>query len=313
MYWNNAGYNSRVFTMFRQQIVGLALTRFRWVNMPKTFDARYFEWTLLTQGVATLAHPKSIPGGWYGTQVAFSGRLNVYDNPVRWRSIGNNGWRFDCDTSNGVIVWDNLERIVIWDWIDLYALELTDVLRTKQMNRMHQRIPYVITGDQTQRQDMLNLYKQVAGGEPAIIASNGLNTINVDTLDTKVEYIGDKLNAEWQNIWNQIYTMLGIENLPFKTERQIEDEVRSMTMPSSLMALNPLTARREALDKAKKLSNGVIPDDADVVWREDNRSANYNVFHNVHDYMEVMEDGVGASDSSPAGFGETPAVGASGV
>ena len=59
IYWASAAYNQRLFIMFRQQIIDLALTRFRWVNLPPTCDSRYLEWTLLFQGCATIAHPKS--------------------------------------------------------------------------------------------------------------------------------------------------------------------------------------------------------------------------------------------------------------
>lgn len=302
-YWASASYNMRLFTMFRQQLINLAMVRFSWNDMPDTIDTRYLEWTLLTQSVATIAHPRRMPHSYYGTQVAYSGRLNVYDNPVKWESIGNNGWRFNVGRRSGVIVWDNMQRICIMDWLDLYARELCDIIRTMQMNRMHQKIPYVIKGDQTRRQDILNLYKMVIGGEPAVLAFNGIDAVDFDTLDTRVDYIGDKLNEQWQNCWNAAYTMLGIENLPFKSERRVTDEVDSLTMPTTLMSLNPLNSRRQALEELKRLDPDVFGN-ASVTWAQDNASTNYNMTHNLKQYMEATDgntdvDELGADDAAP--------------
>lgn len=297
VYWASAGYNQRLFLMFRQQIIDLALTRFRWVGLPPTCDPRYLEWTLLFQGCATIAHPKSDPGRWYSTQVAYDSPLNVYDNPTSWHSIGNNGWRFSANVHSGAIVWDNLLRVPVTDWLDIYARELVDIMRTKQMNRMHQKVPYILKGDQSKAFDMTNLYKQIAGGEPAVLATNGIDAISMDVLKTDVPYLGAELQAEWQNIWNAVYTTLGINNLPFKAERQIEDEVRSMTMPTTLMALNPLQARRQALSRLRHIAPDVFGD-AQVVWNDDNESQNFRYEHNEMARIEHKED----SDESDSDF-----------
>lgn len=285
-YWATGAYNTRLFQMYRQQIMELALVRFEWVNLPASCDERYLEWTLLTQGIATIAYPRKQPGVFYSTQVAYASPLNVYDNPTRWKSIGNNGWRFDVTPSRGVLVWDNRYRVPIIDWVDIWARELVDIMRTMQMNRMHQKIPYIFKGPQEKKFDMQNLYQQVAGGEPAVIATNGIETIDMDVLSTGVPFIGNDLYSAWQNQWNTIYQGLGIDNLPFKQERQIEDEVKSQTMPTQLMALNPLEARREACDRLNRRFPELFPEPIDVVWRQDNTSQNYNYLHNIQERME---------------------------
>lgn len=285
-YWATGAYNTRLFQMYRQQIMELALVRFRWVNLPESCDERYLEWTLLTQGIATIAYPRKQPGVFYSTQVAYASPLNVYDNPTRWQSIGNNGWRFTASNRTGVLVWDNRYRIPIIDWVDIWARELVDIMRTMQMNRMHQKIPFILKGPQEKRLDMINLYKQVAGGEPAVIATNGIETIDMSVLKTDVPYLGAELFSAWQNQWNTIYQGLGIDNLPFKQERQIEDEVKSQTMPTQLMALNPLEARREACHKLNERFPQYFPEPLDVVWRQDNESDNYNLLHNLETQLE---------------------------
>ena len=50
LYWQTAGYNQRLYRMFRAEMLGMCLNRFKWVNLPKTCNERYLELTLLVQG-----------------------------------------------------------------------------------------------------------------------------------------------------------------------------------------------------------------------------------------------------------------------
>ena len=35
-YWQTAGYNNRLFTMFKNQVLNMALTRYHWINLPQS-------------------------------------------------------------------------------------------------------------------------------------------------------------------------------------------------------------------------------------------------------------------------------------
>ena len=282
-YWQSANYPRRLYRALHNQVVQLAVTRFKWINLPETCDERFLEWTLFWKGAATIAHPKKQPGVFYSTQMAQVGKPNVYDNPSRWRSIGNNAWHFDVTPLNGVIVYDNRTRYPILPQIDLYVRELVDIIRTKQQNRMHLKVPYLITTPNDMKLTAVNTVKQILGGEPAIIGTEMIRDIDIQAINMNVPYLGDMLTADEMNTWNRIYQMLGIGNLTFKAERQIQDEVQAFTEPTDLMALSPLTARREA---AAKL-NERFGLDIHVVWRQDNESDNYNMLHNIRDIKDL--------------------------
>lgn len=286
-YWGSADYNERLFRMFRDQITSLAITRFKWVNLPDHCDERYLEYTLLTQGQATIAFPRRRKGRFFSTQAVYSVGPNLYDNPVKWQSYGNNGFKFNVTKANGVWIWENRLRIPITDNINIWARELVDIMRTKQINRLHQKLPYFLTGPATKEFDMQQLIKQIAGGEPYILGTQGLSEIQAQVLKTDVPYIGSDLHAEYLNIWNEIYKMLGINNLPFKVERQIEDEVESQNEPADLMALNPLECRREACKKLNDRFSNYLEKPINVVWRQDNMSDNYNIINNMKKRIEL--------------------------
>lgn len=288
-YWQTSDYNSALFMMYRQQIIKLAMNRFKWVNLPPTCNERYLEMTLLFQGIATIAFPSRQRGTFYSTQVAQMSPPNVYDNPTKWFSVGNNGWRFKCSNRNGVIVWDNRARYPLMQMVDMWARELVDVRRTKQLNRMHVKTPYLIKCSPEQEQQAENIYKQMAGGEPAIITTTGIENIDIDVIKTDVPYLGEELTAEEINTWQQIYQMLGIENLTFKAERMVQDEVNKRDEPSDLMALDGLNCRREACEQLNNRFGDYLEAPITCVWAKDNISQNFNFMANMKEQLELDE------------------------
>lgn len=295
-YWQTSDYNSALFMMYRQQIIKLAMNRFKWINLPPTCNERYLEMTLLFQGIATIAFPSRQRGTFYSTQVAQISPLNVYDNPTKWLSVGNNGWRFKCSNRNGVIVWDNRARYPLMQMVDMWARELVDVRRTKQLNRMHVKTPYLIKCSPEQEQQAENIYKQMAGGEPAIITTTGIENIDIDVIKTDVPYLGEELTAEEINTWQQIYQMLGIENLTFKAERMVQDEVNKRDEPSDLMALDGLNCRREACEQLNNRFGDYLEAPITCVWAKDNISQNFNFMSNIKEQLELDEGEVSNYD-----------------
>ena len=288
MYWQTGDLNQQLYWYYVDVISRIAMSRFRWLHLPKTCDERYLERCLCYDGVATIAFPRKMRGAFYSTMAVTNGPINVYDNPSSWRSYGNNGWNFNCDNTNGVLVYDNITRFPVMQGIMLYANELTHIRMTKRMNRMHQQVPWILTGPQEKRQDMANLYKQVAGGEPAILATNGIEQISYEALQTGVPYLGEELAQDEINVWNRIYTMLGIENNLFKAERQTEDEIRAQKSPTTLVLMSSLSERRKAADKLNQRFGKYLTQPIQVVLRQDNESENWNFEHNVQAQLRAV-------------------------
>jgi hypothetical protein len=146
---------------------------------------------------------------------------------------------------------------------------------------MHQQIPFILKGPQQYKQIMVNMFKQVAGGEPALITTDGISAIDIEALQTGVKFLGEELAYDETNIWDRIFTMLGIENSPFKMERQTEDEVRAQKMPTNLISMNSLQPRRYAADFINTHFSEYLDSEVKVVWRQDNESENWNFVHNI--------------------------------
>lgn len=292
VFWQSAQMNEAYYIMYRSWILELAMSRFKWVNLPETCDARYLEMILCTQGCATIAKAPDLDI-WVSTQTA-NGAPNLYDDPIAWTSIGNNGWNFKCTPANGVVIYDNTLRFPIWNNIEIWSRRLADFDRTIDVNLAHQKVPWVFGVPQEKVLDLTNIIKQAAGGEPAILGYKGIENIKAELLATPVDFKGEELQTAKSQLWNEIYTYLGIENLDKKSERMIESEVTSNNEPTDIRALAYLNERRRACDYLNK-TFGL---DIHVYWNQDNASTNYNILHNLEEYSETIGDNNGSSSAS---------------
>lgn len=293
--WQTAARNDALYTMLRNQIIGMALTRYHWVNLPPTCDERYLELTLLTQGIATIGAPRSGAhmGQWLSLAVgSWQKAPDMYGNPQVWSAIGVNGTQFNVTPNNGYYCWDNHQRTPILPRIDLWVEELVDIINTMRQNRAHQKVPLIISGLQEKTNDLTNYVKQVAGGEIMVIATDGISNINAQAITptNALPFIGEQLWANYLNIWNQIYNGLGINNLDFKRERMIEDEVTSLDNPTDLIALDGLQCRRTMCDYLNTHFEAFKQRPLNVVWASDYQTDNFKYLHNVKTYLDYNGD-----------------------
>lgn len=286
IYWETEQYNNSLYFMFRDNIMSLAINRYKWIGLPDTCNTRWLEWLLLNRGCATIAAPKRIKAlenSLYTLECVQQGEPDAYYNPKRWLARGANGrLQFMNNKKSGVWVWDNMTRYPIMQKIEIWARELVDVTRTKQMNRFHQKIPFILSGTNKQKTQMLNTLKQIAGYELAFMTNEAFDGIEAKVLTTGVPYLGEQLTIEERNIWSEVYSMLGIRNLTYKTERMVQDEIDTQQAPTDLMALDGLQPRREAAEQLNKLFGLNVS----VVFNQDNYSQNYNFSNNIQEQIK---------------------------
>lgn len=287
MQWQSATANDMAYHFYIDMMLKMAISRFRWLNLPTTCDERYLEMTLALQGCASIAYPSKMRGTFLSLQCAPHGRPNMYDRPNRWLAIGQNGTRYSCDRQQGVVIFDNETRRPIMTGIMLYASELTHVRMTRNINRLHQQIPFIMKGPQEKSQDMVNMFKQVAGGEPAIIGTDDIDSIRYEAMSTGVKFIGEELALDERNVWNSVYTMLGIRNSTIKQERMTEDEIEAQKQPSTLVLMSSLNERRRAAKELNTRFGAYLEKPIEVILRHDNESDNWNITHNIKQAKEV--------------------------
>lgn len=298
-YWQSANYNFRAYHKNLDLLLSLAINRFRWVGLPETCDARFLEKTLHRNGIATLSHKASDAVPVFTTLQAMpQGIYNMYGLPTSWRAVGYDGLTdYDVTDDNGVLCYYSYARVSPWNALEMYARKMAHYERTEDVNLTQQMKPFIGIAPQEKRLELINLLKQVEGGEPAILGDDGLSRIvdNVKVLDLKVPLITEELARSYQNVLNQALLYLGIPHLAFeKGERMIEDEARANTAPTNIMLLDCLDARREFCEKV----NRKFGLNVQVYFNEDVESYNFNYTNNIE---QMTQDGYVSSGEEVLG------------
>ena len=296
-YWESDDYNYRAYLKNLDMLLSLAINRFRWEGLPETCNARYLEKVLHRNGIATLAHEAGDASPvWVSLQAMPQGEYNMYGLPTKWRAVGYDGLT-DFEVSqgdNGILCYYSFARVSPWNAMEIYARKLAHYERTEDVNLTQQMRPFIGIPPQEKKLELINLLKQVQGGEPAILGDEGLSQLvdNVKVIDTGVNIIVEELARGYQQTLNAALMWLGIPHLAFeKGERMIEDEARANTAPTDIMLLDCLQARREFAAEANRLYGF----DIHVYFNQDLESYNFNYANNLEqmaqDKMILSSDG----------------------
>lgn len=296
-FWQSSVYNYRTFQMYFDMLLSLAINRFRWVNMPETCNAWYLEKILHRNGVATLAHSEDMPDVLNTLQAMPNGQYDMYGFPTKWRAVGYDGLTdYPCTNENAALCYYSWSRTNPWNALEIFARKMAHYARTEDVNLSQQMKPFIGIAPQEKRTELVNLFKQVEGGEPVILGDGNLYDMasKVTVIDTKVPFIGEDLSRGCTNVLNQALMFLGIPHLAFeKGERMIEDEARANTSATNIMLLDCLQARRDFC----KIANERFDLDLQVYFNDDWESYNFNYANNIE---SKAQDGlIGGVDNEP--------------
>lgn len=224
----SAALNSQTYEMWLDYLTEIAVSRFKWDNIPATIDQRFLELTLFSMGFAVWFRDPVM-----GTDIALtstlSGEWDVYNVPIYRTAFAANGYNVsDLTNTNSVLIFNNYLRTASEDVAALYALRLTELDRTVDVNVKAQKTPVLISATENQRLSALNLYKEYDGNQPFIFGTRDGSFDPLNVMKTDAPYVADKLTILKHQIFNEYLTRMGIENSnEDKRERLVANEVNS--------------------------------------------------------------------------------------
>jgi hypothetical protein len=286
-------------------LLAIAVNRFRWEGLPSTCDPRYLEIQLHRSGIATICHDAKTPDVWQTLMAAPQGVWNDYGIPTEWRARGYNSTDYKVTPATGELVYYSQTRLNPWGAIVQYATKLTHIQRTSDVNLMHQQHPWVMLMPREKQMELVNIFKQISGYEPAILGDSAnkalldLNEGNCFTLDLKVPFLGKELTEQYQNVLNQYLLYMGVPHIMFeKSERMITEEATAGNSTTNILLKNCLDARRWACKQLQELAPSVFGD-LQVYLNDDWESYNYNYLNNraLLDENNATQEGGTENDS----------------
>lgn len=280
--------NKHTYTQYLNWLTELAISMFKWKNLPETVDARYIEMQLFLSGAMVYFNDEVI--GDLCLNCLSQGRMDVYGYPIirRAYSAYNNYQRL-LKPNNSVIIYNNYMRTNSVLDVQMYARRLYNIDRIIDVNVNAQKTPVLVRATEKQRMTMMQLYMQYDGNEPFIFGDKDLDLNSLAVLKTDAPYVADKLYALKTEIWNEALTHLGISNVNInKKERLITNEVSRTQGGTIASRYSRLDSRQEAAEKI----NNMFGHDIEVDYRDELQlldNLDYNEDDNI-DGGELNED-----------------------
>lgn len=257
--------NMLTYNQYFMQLSEIAISRFKWSNLPSTVDSRYIEMTLFRNGAAVYFKDDYI--GDLCLDVITQGNFNVYGYPIKRRAYSRyNHYQKELDQSNSVIIFNNYMRTNSISQIMNFSKRLYNLDRIIDVNANAQKTPILLMGSDKQRLSLLNLYKEYDGNSPVIHGDKNLDLNGIKCIQTNAPYVSDKIYSLKVNIWNEALTFLGISNITIeKRERLISDEVMRNQGGTIANRYSALKSRQEAVENINRMFNT----DITVEFQED--------------------------------------------
>jgi len=233
---NNPQQNTKrlILNMYKRHLTELAMNRFKWDGLPKEIDSRFMELELFRHALVTFYEEtdaefiRNFGRRFFATAASPMGGLNVYENPIKFRTYGTHYQAKTLAANACVPIWANMLRTPDADIVQVYAEQLTELTITIQANSKLLRKQKYIYANENTRLSMVNMQRQSDEGVEVIYGQEGaMDPSNIQVLDLGGDPVGVlNLMIAKSKLWNECMTMLGINNAnQDKKERLVADEV----------------------------------------------------------------------------------------
>lgn len=227
---DSAYLNDATYIDYMNRMKKIATSMFEWVNLPESMDARHLENTLFEDGQAALLLDSTY--GFINTHCADNGQINIYDLPTAFNCYSNQyhtirklytGIVDDKDFATDkqcILVMNTFDRTPTLSTLHLFAYRLYLAQRSCDTNIMAMRTPVMLLGSEKQKLTMENLYSQFDGNRPFIFGDNDIISADMlKAIKTDAPYVADKITDYKKEIWNEMLSFLGINNIDVEKKK----------------------------------------------------------------------------------------------
>ena len=279
--------NNREYMYYYDRLKNLAISMFKWVNLPDSVDERFLETVLFSDGQAIFFRDEVM--GELALQVGGFGDFDVYKIPRTRRAFAVNGYQRNLTDEDSVIIYNNMIRTNTMSDVEMLAGRMYNLDRIVDVNCNAQKTPVLIRCDQKERLTVTNLYKEYDGNSPVIFGDKNLDISRFDVLRTDAPFVAPSVYQIRQNIWNEAMTYLGINSNTFKRERMNEQEVANNTGETYANRYTRMNTRKMAC----KQINEMFGLNVDVEYRDVTAEMQDFIFDDEHDdNMDVDKGGM---------------------
>lgn len=244
--------NNRTYMHYYKWLLSIAISRFKWENMPDTVNTWYLEFILNTNSMAVFF--KDEVQGYLTLMVRAGYPFNVYGIPTQREAYAVDNYRHELTDKDSVLIYNNILHEPTQGELELYAYRLYMIKRAIDVNLSHSKQPVMITCTEEQKLTMENLMMKWEGNQPFIFGDRSLDLNGIKILPLQTEYVIDRLQQQFDAQFNEAMTYLGVPNLSIaKKERMITDEVQQQLGGTMAAQETALFERQRACEEINKM------------------------------------------------------------
>ena len=249
----NKKLNNLTFTDYFYRLSLIALSIFKWDNLPNGINERWIEKYLFDIGEC-MFFKDPILG--FRVSKSIDKGINIYNEPIDLEpeSTGLTEPKTYKNGIDAVLIKNNDLSIPTLPTLQLYAYRLADLTRAQDVNITAQKTPILIITSDRQKLTMKNVFNQWSGNEPVIYGDKEMNIDGVKVLKTDAPIVFDKIQIQKHQLWNEVMTFLGVNNAnQDKKERLVDDEVQANNEQVKISLDVMLKARQSACSEINRI------------------------------------------------------------
>ena len=249
----NKKLNNLTFTDYFYRLSLIALSIFKWENLPNGINERWIEKYLFDIGEC-MFFKDPILG--FRVSKSIDKGINVYNEPIDLEpeSTGLTEPKTYKNGIDAILIKNNDLSIPTLPTLQLYAYRLADLTRAQDVNITAQKTPILIITSDRQKLTMKNVFNQWSGNEPVIYGDKEMNIDGVKVLKTDAPIVFDKIQIQKHQLWNEVMTFLGVNNAnQDKKERLVDDEVQANNEQVKICLDVMLKARQSACSEINRI------------------------------------------------------------
>lgn len=203
--------NMLVENIYMLQLMTYALSRYKWLNLPESFDERFMEICLNYKGSFVAYRDKydKLVVSDYTT----NGRLNRYYYPTSIYAYNVAGKNVKLDNTDYVVCFNNYLMFPTVVPMRRFSRIIGDISRTLEVIINAEKVPFVFYGKRKIMLTFKKLFNRVKRNEPAIfLDSNIVDPDSIKTLDLKHQFNGVSIFELKRSYLNEALTFIGVDN-----------------------------------------------------------------------------------------------------
>lgn len=203
--------NMLVENIYMLQLMTYALSRYKWLNLPDSFDERFMEICLNYKGsfVAYKDKYDKLVVSDYTT----NGKLNRYYYPTSIYAYNVAGKNVKLDSNEYVLCFNNYLMFPTVTPMRRFSRIIGDISRTLEVIINAEKVPFVFYGKRKIMLTFKKLFNRVKRNEPAIfLDSNIVDPDSIKTLDLKHQFNGVSIFELKRSYLNEALTFIGVDN-----------------------------------------------------------------------------------------------------